>query len=530
MSARDRLLVLRQELEWRKCRDDPAHFFTEHWHIAHPAHGRIKFELWDAQRQGLKHWQENRYSLTLKARQLGWSTLVAAYAFWLAFFHDDKNIIMISRTERESVALLKKAKYGASHLPRWMLERGPRNLVDHQQRIQLANGSQITSLPSANDPARGESASLIIVDEWAFLPNPEDAWASIEPVADVGGRIIGLSTANGWGEFFHTLWQGARDGTNFFKALFIPWSGNEQRDQAWFEAKVRSMLPWQRAQEYPTTEDEAFISSGRTVFDLDSLAEMVDPEEPQRGDLLPQGDAMANFDWRPNADGHLRVWEFPKVDGVYVMGADVAEGLEWGDYSSAHVIDVATGQVVAVWHGHTPADLFGEELWRLGCWYNSALLGPESNNHGLTTITTLRRLDYPKIYRRRRLNSTKGKIQETSYGWATNVTSKPKMIDELAKALRDGPDDGGILLRDSETLAELKRYVRDSNGKMGGSPHDDRVISLAIANQMREFAWLPEYREERDDTWSWDWWRRTRVDAAASDNKWVIGRHAGRAA
>jgi hypothetical protein len=133
------------------------------------------------------------------------------------------------------------------------------------------NGSQITSMPSASDPARGESATLIVVDEWAFLPNPEEAWASIEPVADVGGRIIGLSTANGSGNFFHNLWVGASTSNNKFASMFFPWSATEDRDESWYEEKQQSMLPWQLAQEYPTTAEEAFVRSGNPVFDLDVL-------------------------------------------------------------------------------------------------------------------------------------------------------------------------------------------------------------------------------------------------------------------
>ena len=182
---------LRQEAEWRKCERNESYFLRKYWHIAHPAHGRILFDLRRAQSDALEHWGKNRYSLTLKARQIGWTTLVAAHQFWLAYFHADQNIIDLSRTEREAVLLLRKTKYGFSHLPRWMTERGPKSMVDHQQRLFFGNGSQITSMPSASDPARGESATLIVVDEWAFLPNPEEAWASIEPVADVGGRIIG---------------------------------------------------------------------------------------------------------------------------------------------------------------------------------------------------------------------------------------------------------------------------------------------------------------------------------------------------
>jgi len=266
-----RLGELRQEAEWRKCVNDESYFLRKYWHIAHPAHGRILFDLRDAQSYALNHWAENRYSLTLKARQIGWTTLVAAHQFWLAFFHDDQNIIDLSRTERESILLLRKSKYGMKHLPDWMVERGPESLVEHQQKMGFSNGSQITSMPSASDPARGESATLVVVDEWAFLPNPEEAWASIEPVADVGGRIIGLSTANGSGNFFHTLWTGAETGNNQFKSMFFPWSASEDRDKSWYEGKKKSMLSWQLAQEYPTTPEEAFVRSGNPVFDLDML-------------------------------------------------------------------------------------------------------------------------------------------------------------------------------------------------------------------------------------------------------------------
>ena len=269
-----RLGELRQEAEWRKCQRSEVYFLENYWHIAHPAHGRILFKLRGAQSEALRRWESNRYSLTLKARQIGWTTLVSAHQFWLAFFHDDQNIIDLSRTERESILLLRKTKYGFKHLPVWMVERGPQSLMEHQQRMGFDNGSQITSMPSASDPARGESATLVVVDEWAFLPNPEEAWASIEPVADVGGRIIGLSTANGSGNFFHQLWNGASTGNNKFDAMFFPWSASEDRDEAWYEGKKDSMLPWQLAQEYPTSAEDAFVRSGNPVFDLDVLNDM----------------------------------------------------------------------------------------------------------------------------------------------------------------------------------------------------------------------------------------------------------------
>ena len=75
-------------------------------------------------------------------------------------------------------------------------------------------------------------------------------------------------------------------------------------------------------------------------------------------------------------------------------------------------------------------------------------------------------------------------------GWRTTAVSKPLAIDELNAAIRDE----GLSLYDSKTMAELRTFVREANGKMHGSPHDDRVMSLAIANQMLKYVWLPEYR------------------------------------
>jgi hypothetical protein len=182
------------------------------------------------------------------------------------------------------------------------------------------------------------------------------------------------------------------------------------------------------------------------------------------------------------------VWEFPEIDGVYVVGADVAEGLAHGDYSSAHVIHAKTGMVVAHWHGRIEPDLFGEMLGEIGWMYNSALVGVENNNHGLTTLKALQRYGYKNIYRQRRLAQARP-VPTEILGWRTTASSKPLMIDELSAAIRS--EDLDICCE--YTIGELRTFIRKENGKMAGSPHDDRVISLAIANQMLKFVWLPEY-------------------------------------
>jgi hypothetical protein len=156
----------------------------------------------------------------------------------------------------------------------------------------------------------------------------------------------------------------------------------------------------------------------------------------------------------------------------------------------------------------------------LGWWYNQALVGIESNNHGLTSLKAAQRVGYKNLYRQRRLNQRVAQATETM-GWRTTVTSKPLAIDELVAALRDE----GVVLYCDRTIAELRTFVRKSNGKMGGSPHDDRTISLAIATQMLKYVWLPEYRGDVSvPKNSLLWWEKHLYDNIG-ENKTPIGAH-----
>lgn len=480
------------EKEWRSCKGGDSaeeqvegfiYFCENYWFIRHPERGKILFELRDAQRETIEAWHTQRYNVVLKARQIGFSTLAAAYCFWLTFFWSDRFIVMLSRTEREAAKLLQKSKYGYRWMPNWMKDRGPKMLTDHQLKMVFDNESAIESLPSSNDPARGESVYLVVVDEMAFLPNPEEAWASIEPIADVGGRIICLSTANGSGNFFHTMWVGSQTGTNLFNGKFFPWSAGD-RDDNWYEVKQRTTPLWQLHQEYPRSPEEAFIKSGNPVFNIEALEEY-ELIEGDVGYIELRGDSI---DFVNGHDGPFTIWGGVEDKGVYVIGADVAEGLSYGDYSSAHVINAETFEVVGHWHGHIAPDIFGSMLAILGEFYNNALIGVENNNHGLTTLKALQNAGYKNIYRQRKLGVVRPSPTET-LGWRTTSTTKPLMIDELAAVIRDN----SLVIYCHKSIAELRLFVRKQNGRMSGSPHDDRVISLAIANQMLKYVWLPEY-------------------------------------
>jgi hypothetical protein len=456
-------------------------YWCEHYaYIEHPK-GRRLLALREAQLLTAADYLTHDQVLILKARQIGFTTLTMNYALWRALFFQDWSCINLSRRQEDAEDALGKAVFAYNLLPDELRERLPKRTDRGVSKMTFTNGSKIESHPSAGDPARGRTVSLIIVDEWASFPNPEEAWASIKPTFDIGGKVIALSTAKGAGSLFHTMWVGAETGSNSFHPIFFSWRAVPERDDAWYEVQKRDLLPWILHQEFPTTPEEAFIKSGNPVFDVDALRQ-IPVEDPERGYLIePQKD---RFEFRKVVGGELAIWEHPEPGVTYCMGADVAEGLEHGDYSVAWVINTLTGVCAAKWRGHIDPDLFGSLILRqLGWFYNGAFIGPEVNNHGYATCVALRDSGYPNIYYRQAYDDRT--MRPTSkIGWRTQLNTKPLAIDELHKALREGE----IRLVDKETIGELVTFVRDPDGKMHGSPFDDQVIGLAIANMMRHHA------------------------------------------
>ena len=199
----------------------------------------------------------------------------------------------------------------------------------------------------------------------------------------------------------------------------------------------------------------------------------------------------------------FEVWRDPNPQHGYVLGVDPSVGVSHGDYSCVQVLDFNTGEQAAIWHGHIPPDELADEVLSIGLWYRDALCCVESNNHGLTTLTVLRQLGYPNLFRKRTLNQATSKVSQ-EFGWKTTRTSKPLLIDDLGTALRVGE----LTLFDEHTFAEWRTFTRNERGSMSGSPFDDRVIALALANQMRKYAYAPEFVQKVDDYWTVDWFKR----------------------
>jgi hypothetical protein len=330
-------------------------------------------------------------------------------------------------------------------------------------------------------------------------------WASPDVVAGVDEALLdfadGLTetTANGH-NFAKVDWDKACRGETRDKAVFLGWYMHEAHvsdasllgplteeegrlmqtlrlapeQLAWRRDKLRNMQrPELFPQEYPAYPEEAFLSSGRPVFDWVSLLHHQElcAQPKWTGyvrDLGPDGPRFA-----PDQRGPLKVWRMPEAGHRYAIGADVAEGLADGAYSAAFVLDVGDGEQVAEWHGHIAPDLFGDALADLGLFYGSALVIPESwpGPGGTTTSHLINNTPaYPNVWQSPEISRP---------GWETNLRTKPEMIHALSAALRDF----GLTIRSAGLLAELRAYIYTDKGLMEPSlgNYSDRVIAAAIA-------------------------------------------------
>jgi len=278
---------------------------------------------------------------------------------------------------------------------------------------------------------------------------------------------------------------------------------------AWRRAKKREFRtnPEKFYQEYPKDDVEAFVATGRPVFDIKALMKLeARAEEKQREvrfaeirTINTNGKASYYFDFIPKTiTGHnptpLKVFEEPQKGTKYTIGVDVAEGItreagqKDGDYS---IVDVQRNtevgvKTVARWRGHIDPDMLGDIVYQLGVLYNFALVGVEVNNHGLTTVQSLRNKFYHNLYRRETSEDELFQTSTSKMGWLTTRRNKNSvLIDTLNQALREHHIDD----IDLDFIRECMTYVRDDQGRANAQEgsFDDTVMAKAINLQMSTY-------------------------------------------
>jgi hypothetical protein len=484
--------------------------------------------------------------VVLKARQQGISTCIDSLLFQDTATHKNVRSQIISHDEDSTSHLFSMVKLFYDMLPdglkpmqrysnkRELVFENPdqatrsdrpglrsRLSVAYAKNIRAGRSKTLKHVHGSEAPLYGDLVSLRtgIEQSVPFLPRTSIVWEG---------------TANGFGTPFHRLYEAAKRGENGYKAIFIPWyihpeysltfASDEARktfldtltddpesgspltarksykltDEQlhWRQEKIKTFdtveLFWQ---EYPENDIECFLTSGQHVFPVRRLRELLALCKPPkwRGELTEREDGAILF--RDDPQGRLRLWELPQPEHIYGIGGDVAEGLAGGDFSAGVVLDLTTYSVVGLWHGRIDPDLFSDELYRLGWYFNEAVIGVEINKYD-TAITTLKKR-YGNVFYRTVLSPTDPSVEVQKLGWLTDTKSKQRMENDLRAALRDE----SLFLPSQEAVEELLSYVVHDDGSTGAnvSCYDDIAIALMIALQVAKLHRIvdPEQHKRR---------------------------------
>ena len=472
--------IIRQE--YVKCVVDPVHFMKKYCFIQHPQRGRILFHLYPFQEKVLTHFQNNPYSIVLKSRQLGLSTLAAGYALWLMLFHKDKNVLTLATTQATARNLVTKVQFMYDSLPSWLkIDAIEKNKLS----LRLANGSKITAKSSNSDSARSEAVSLLLVDEAAFIENIAETWASAQQTLATGGGAIILSTPYGTGNWFHQTWVKAEQGENNFLPIKLPWHVHPERSQEWRDAQDALLGdPRLAAQEC----DCDFATSGDTVFygEYMEFYEQTYMKEPVE---------------RRGADRNLWIWEPVDYSRTYIITADVARG-DGKDYSAFHIIDLENNTQVGEYKGQLPPKEFGHLLVGIATEYNNALLVVENANIGWSTIETILERGYANLYYSPRSGNVSADTYFDQYDMSSNMVpgfsmtlkTRPLVIGKFQEYFNEK----AVVVQSKRLLEEMKVFVwKNGRAEAQSGYNDDLVMSFGTAMYIRDTAL--KYRQQGVD-------------------------------
>jgi len=448
--------------------------------------------------------------IVLKARQLGISTATEAVLYWWSFIHPGTNGLVLSHETTPASELFEMTKL---YWDTWPFKSLYTLKYDTKATMHWRETRSRLRVATAKSPAsaRGSTVHALHASEVAFYPDPRGLWGAINQTIPNrhGSLVVMESTANGVGNFFYEFWQEAEEGGNDFVPMFFPWYKHPEY-RVFTTLTVKSELDayerwllrigasfeniaWRRwaiinlttgdldlfMQEYPSTPEEAFITSGRPIFSHRHLRDTFAEESGTRGMFIDLDNGTVRF--VPDSSGNWTVFRRPRDGDIrwdrYFCSGDPSESIA-GDPACVQVINRLTNEQVAVWHGRADPYVFAKEMMKAGKYYNWCMLCPEVMGGGQAAIATILNANYPYVWQYKRADRVQINLV-TTFGWATNMTTKDWCIGHLQRVIVDH----SITIHDRITYNQLRNYVQRDNGEWGNadpSIHDDSVMALAI--------------------------------------------------
>jgi hypothetical protein len=480
--------------------------------------------------------------IILKARQMGISTYMNGRNYWNATRDKNTHCVTVSHEPQATDKLFAMIKRFHSHLPE---DERPETRYNNLQKIDFnkkdgsaggLDSSVSVGTAGKSDFGSGQTITHLHLSElakWARHIEKDLLTSLFQAVAfkNPAASVVIESTARGVGGEYYDRFYSARyvymaslkdgkilikltineaeDEENAFCSVFFPWfifpeyqiepgpdfeRTDEETEIVALHGVTDAQLKWRRwaiinrcgkdkekfRQEYPASPEEAFLGSGRPVFDLYQCQALKKALEVRRP--IATYEHNASYDWVAEKGGRLEVYEEPRSGIPYLISCDVAEGLIHGDMTTFSVLNHYTGDQVAHWCGSIDPLELADLLASLGYRYNTALLAPERNNHGIATVTRLAtKLDYPNIYAEM-VDEPPSKPRKR-YGWLTSSKNRSHIIATLKKLFNDG--EHGI--RSWRTVEEMMYFIYNDKGRPEGQSgkRDDQVMEYAIGQHVR---------------------------------------------
>ncbi len=437
--------------EYMRCSKDPQYFAAKYIKVISLDEGLVEFNLYPYQIDMFRHFNDNRFSIVLACRQSGKSISACAYLLWYTLFTPEKTVAVLANKGATAREMLSRITLMLENIP-FFLQAGAKAL--NKGNIEFSNNSRIIATATTGSSIRGLSVNLLYLDEFAFVERATEFYTSTYPVVSAGKdtKVIITSTANGIGNQFHKIWEGAVQKTNEYSSFRVDWWDVPGRDEKWKEETISNTSQLQFDQEFGNT----FFGTGNTLINAETLLKL----RAKRHTKVLEG-------------GDLLIYEEPLTGHEYIMTVDVARG-RGQDYSTFNLIDISVRpfKQVAVYRNNTISPLlFPNIIYKYGKLYNDAYVIVESNDQGsLVTNGLYQDLEYENMH-------VSSMVKADSVG--IEMTRKTKRLG--CSGIKDLLEHDKIDISDENTIMEISTFVsKGISYEAQDGNHDDLMMNLVM--------------------------------------------------
>ena len=437
--------------EYKRCMEDAVYFAENYVKVISLDRGLVSFHLYPYQKEMFRHFDDNRFSIVLACRQSGKSISACAYLLWYALFHSEQTIAILANKGATAREMLSRITLMLENIP-FFLQPGSKAL--NKGSLEFSNNSRIIAAATSGSSIRGMSVNLLYLDEFAFVERAAEFYTSTYPVVSAGKstKVIITSTANGIGNQFHKIWEGAVQLINEFKSFRVDWFDVPGRDEEWKKQTISNTSQLQFDQEF-----------GNTFFGT--------------GDTLIAAETLLGFRAHPPKSvlegGLLKIYEEPIKGHDYIMTVDVSKG-RGQDYSSFNLIDISLSpfEQVAVYRCNTISPiLFPNIIYKYAVSYNNAYVVIESNDQGGVVCNGLyHELEYENLHVESAVKAS---------GLGIEMNRKVKRLG--CSAIKDILENGKIKIVDENTILEISTFeAKGQSYEASDGNHDDLMMNLVM--------------------------------------------------